>query len=212
MLLLPGREIFDSLFALVGSMRLSLASASTCSASTFCSSDEYCSSSSRSCNSCCKMQQDPPRTHSWGVCIPAATRLPLLPFLSSSSSRTPPPRLHSHRLPPSAAAARGAHLTTDDLLLHPLLLLVMARAPSLTDRAASLPASCAAHHGDLAGLLQRQRVRICAHPSHRRGPRRISSSDAWAGSLVLTVDYCIKVHLDLQEDKSSVIVKGPFLP
>jgi hypothetical protein len=29
---------------------------------------------------------------------------------------------------------------------------------------------------------------------------------------LLTVDYCIKVHLDLQADKSSVIVKGPFFP
>jgi hypothetical protein len=29
---------------------------------------------------------------------------------------------------------------------------------------------------------------------------------------VLTVDYHIKVRLDLQADKSSVVVKGPFFP
>jgi hypothetical protein len=29
---------------------------------------------------------------------------------------------------------------------------------------------------------------------------------------LLTVDYRIKVRLDLQEDKSSMVVKGPFFP
>jgi hypothetical protein len=29
---------------------------------------------------------------------------------------------------------------------------------------------------------------------------------------LLTVNSCIKVHLDLQEDKSPVVVKGPFFP
>jgi hypothetical protein len=29
---------------------------------------------------------------------------------------------------------------------------------------------------------------------------------------LLTVNSCIKVHLDLQADKSPVIVKGPFFP
>jgi hypothetical protein len=29
---------------------------------------------------------------------------------------------------------------------------------------------------------------------------------------LLTVDYCIKVRLDLQADKSFVVVKGPFFP
>jgi hypothetical protein len=29
---------------------------------------------------------------------------------------------------------------------------------------------------------------------------------------LLTVDYCIKVRLDLQADKSSIVVKGPFFP
>jgi hypothetical protein len=29
---------------------------------------------------------------------------------------------------------------------------------------------------------------------------------------LLMVDYRIKVHLDLQADKSSVVVKGPFFP
>jgi hypothetical protein len=29
---------------------------------------------------------------------------------------------------------------------------------------------------------------------------------------VLTVDYRIKVHMDLQADKSPVVVKGPFIP
>jgi hypothetical protein len=30
--------------------------------------------------------------------------------------------------------------------------------------------------------------------------------------LVLTVNSCIKVRLDLQADKSPVVVKGPFFP
>jgi hypothetical protein len=34
----------------------------------------------------------------------------------------------------------------------------------------------------------------------------------WIIIQVLTVDYRMKVHLDLQADKSSVIVKGPFFP
>jgi hypothetical protein len=29
---------------------------------------------------------------------------------------------------------------------------------------------------------------------------------------LLMVDYCIKVRLDLQADKSSIVVKGPFYP
>jgi hypothetical protein len=29
---------------------------------------------------------------------------------------------------------------------------------------------------------------------------------------MLTVNSCIKVHLDLQADKSPVVVKGPFFP
>jgi hypothetical protein len=29
---------------------------------------------------------------------------------------------------------------------------------------------------------------------------------------LLTVNSCIKVHLDLQTDKSPVVVKGPFFP
>jgi hypothetical protein len=27
-----------------------------------------------------------------------------------------------------------------------------------------------------------------------------------------TVDYHIKVHMDLQADKSTIVVKGPFFP
>jgi hypothetical protein len=33
----------------------------------------------------------------------------------------------------------------------------------------------------------------------------------WMSSL-LTVNSCIKVHLDLQADMSPVVVKGPFFP
>jgi hypothetical protein len=29
---------------------------------------------------------------------------------------------------------------------------------------------------------------------------------------LLTVNSCIKVHMDLQPDKSPVVVKGPFFP
>jgi hypothetical protein len=32
------------------------------------------------------------------------------------------------------------------------------------------------------------------------------------GCMLLTVNSCIKVRLDLQADKSPVIVKGPFFP
>jgi hypothetical protein len=31
-------------------------------------------------------------------------------------------------------------------------------------------------------------------------------------SRLLTVNSCIKVRLDLQADKSSIVVKGPFFP
>jgi hypothetical protein len=31
-------------------------------------------------------------------------------------------------------------------------------------------------------------------------------------SIVLTVNSCIKVRLDLQADKSPVVIKGPFFP
>jgi hypothetical protein len=34
----------------------------------------------------------------------------------------------------------------------------------------------------------------------------------WQRAELLTVDYRIKVHMDLQADKSPVIVKGPFFP
>jgi hypothetical protein len=39
-----------------------------------------------------------------------------------------------------------------------------------------------------------------------RGP------SAGASATLLTVNSCIKVHLDLQADKSPVVVKGPFFP
>jgi hypothetical protein len=47
-------------------------------------------------------------------------------------------------------------------------------------------------------------------------PRWVTSMCLVASALslrkVLTVNSCIKVRLDLQADKSSVIVKGPFFP
>jgi hypothetical protein len=33
-----------------------------------------------------------------------------------------------------------------------------------------------------------------------------------AGWIMLTVDYRIKVHMDLQADKSTAVDKGPFFP
>jgi hypothetical protein len=41
-------------------------------------------------------------------------------------------------------------------------------------------------------------------------PRWGSSGSSSTG--VLTVNSCIKVRLDLQADKSPVVVKGPFFP
>jgi hypothetical protein len=43
-----------------------------------------------------------------------------------------------------------------------------------------------------------------------RGGRACSSTKCWWS--LLTVNSCIKVRLDLQADKSPVIVKGPFFP
>jgi hypothetical protein len=40
----------------------------------------------------------------------------------------------------------------------------------------------------------------------------VSSSIGNQSSSVLTVNSCIKVRLDLQADKSPVVVKGPFFP
>jgi hypothetical protein len=89
-------------------LRLSPTIAAARSTSSFCSTEGHCSSSNRSCNSCCKMQQVPPRAHPRGVCIPTASRTPppssrLSPPPAparvspppSSRTRTPP-RLHSH--------------------------------------------------------------------------------------------------------------------
>jgi hypothetical protein len=42
-------------------------------------------------------------------------------------------------------------------------------------------------------------------------PRDQSEKEEGHGH-VLTVNSCIKVRLDLQADKSPVIVKGPFFP
>jgi hypothetical protein len=39
--------------------------------------------------------------------------------------------------------------------------------------------------------------------------RKGVDASIWA---VLTVNSCIKVHLDLKADKSPIIVKGPFFP
>jgi hypothetical protein len=39
-----------------------------------------------------------------------------------------------------------------------------------------------------------------------------SSHTNKVSSCMLTVDYRIKVHMDLQADKSPIVVKGPFFP
>jgi hypothetical protein len=39
-----------------------------------------------------------------------------------------------------------------------------------------------------------------------------SENQQEAKRTMLTVDYRIKVHMDLQADKSTVVVKGPFFP
>jgi hypothetical protein len=38
------------------------------------------------------------------------------------------------------------------------------------------------------------------------------SSDKYVARHLLTVNSCIKVRLDLQADKSPIVVKGPFFP
>jgi hypothetical protein len=40
---------------------------------------------------------------------------------------------------------------------------------------------------------------------------KVIEKDGTIGRL-LTVDYRIKLHMDLQADKSPVVVKGPFFP
>jgi hypothetical protein len=42
--------------------------------------------------------------------------------------------------------------------------------------------------------------------------KTIHSGDGREDSNLLTVNSCIKVRLDLQADKSPVVVKGPFFP
>jgi hypothetical protein len=48
-------------------------------------------------------------------------------------------------------------------------------------------------------------VRLARGPPRARRPRSCSRA-------LLTVNSCIKVRLDLQADKSPVVVKGPFFP
>jgi hypothetical protein len=48
-------------------------------------------------------------------------------------------------------------------------------------------------------------------PLHQRCALR-SSANIDCVRLLLMVDYRIKVHMDLQADKSPVVVKGPFFP
>jgi hypothetical protein len=51
---------------------------------------------------------------------------------------------------------------------------------------------------------------VAPNPRHNAGaqPPPVQANRAE----VLTVDYRIKVHMDLQPDKSPVVVKGPFFP
>jgi hypothetical protein len=46
----------------------------------------------------------------------------------------------------------------------------------------------------------------------QRGGRPVRVPGRRGDSAVLTVNSCIKVRLDLQADKSPVVVKGPFFP
>jgi hypothetical protein len=41
---------------------------------------------------------------------------------------------------------------------------------------------------------------------------QIVKESSGGGEFLLTVDYRIKVHMDLQADKSPIVVKGPFFP
>jgi hypothetical protein len=41
---------------------------------------------------------------------------------------------------------------------------------------------------------------------------KIGKMDVLTYIILLTVDYRIKVHMDLHADKSPVVVKGPFFP
>jgi hypothetical protein len=51
--------------------------------------------------------------------------------------------------------------------------------------------------------------RRAGEQGQRQGSARAGRDPWWR---LLTVGYRIKVRLDLQADKSSVVVKGPFLP
>jgi hypothetical protein len=57
-----------------------------------------------------------------------------------------------------------------------------------------------------AALVCKRWCRIVAGAGFRRRFREFHRAP------LLTVDYHIKVHMDLQTDKSPVVVKGPFFP
>jgi hypothetical protein len=48
------------------------------------------------------------------------------------------------------------------------------------------------------------------HPS--AAAPKATPMGSYPPTVVLAVDCCIKVHLDLQADKSPIVVKGPFFP
>jgi hypothetical protein len=65
----------------------------------------------------------------------------------------------------------------------------------------------------LSGLTTRPGCRRRPHHQAKPPPTGVGEGEEEAHHApVLTVDYRIKVHMDLQADKSPVVVKGPFFP
>jgi hypothetical protein len=68
---------------------------------------------------------------------------------------------------------------------------------------------CAAKNGSATRL---NKVGLSGHTCVRAATGCTGKHTGSAPRVLLTVNSCIKVRLDLQADKSPVVVKGPFFP
>jgi hypothetical protein len=85
--------------------------------------------------------------------------------------------------------------------------------PTSPPRGADINAQLAQERELEAKLAEEyHKVRLPGTTITGKPPRAVNACVSWASRPMLTVHSCIKVRLDLQVDKSPVVVKGPFFP